>query len=138
MKKNKVYQLAFWPDDKRAMPGDFIACALFSALQEKDAEYLERVQLASINGLSVTYTGHRLTQVHADVWDAIMHLARQFPEGSRVEFRARQLHLQQCGHHHHRGNRAAGPAFLPIPCQRYPPQQAAVTRVNPRAASADL
>lgn len=95
---SKVYQLAFWPDDKRAMPGDFIACALFSALQEKDAEYLERVQLASINGLSVTYTGHRLTQVHADVWEAIMHLGRQRSEGSRVEFRARQL-LSLMGRH---------------------------------------
>jgi hypothetical protein len=96
--KNKVYQLAFWPDDKRAMPGDFIACALFSSLQEKDADYLERSQLASINGLSVTYTGHRLTQVHADVWEAIMHLGRQFPEGSSVQFRARQL-LSLMGRH---------------------------------------
>jgi hypothetical protein len=89
--KSKVYQLGFWPDDKRAMPGEFIACALFSSMQEKDAEYLEGAQLASINGLSVTYTGHRLTQVHADVWEAIMHLSRQVPEGSIVRFRARQL-----------------------------------------------
>jgi hypothetical protein len=93
-----VYQLGFWPDDKRAMPGEFIACALFSSIQEKDAEYIERSQLASINGLSVTYTGHRLTQVHADVWEAIMHLGRQFPEGSRVMFRARQL-LSLMGRH---------------------------------------
>ncbi|MGA2451772.1 MAG: hypothetical protein ABTD50_24225, partial [Polyangiaceae bacterium] len=87
----KVYQLAFWPDDKRAMPGDFIACALFSCLQGKDAEYVERQTLASVNGLSVSFTGRRLTQVHADVWEAIMHLSRQLPEGSLVKFRARQL-----------------------------------------------
>jgi hypothetical protein len=49
---SKVYQLAFWPDDKRAMPGDFIACALFSCRQGKDSEYVERQTLASINGLS--------------------------------------------------------------------------------------
>lgn len=66
---NTVYQLAFWPDDKRAMPGEFIACALFSALQGKDAEYVERQRLASVNGLTVIFTGKRLTQVHADVWD---------------------------------------------------------------------
>jgi hypothetical protein len=89
--RNKVYQLAFWPDDKRAMPGDFIACALFSCLQGKDSEYVERQTLASINGLSVSFTGRRLTQVHADVWEAIMHLSRQLPEGSLVKFRARQL-----------------------------------------------
>jgi hypothetical protein len=89
--KTKIYQLAFWPDDKRAMPGDFIACALFSCLQGKDSEYVERQTLASINGLSVSFTGRRLTQVHADVWEAIMHLSRQLPEGSLVKFRARQL-----------------------------------------------
>ena len=88
---SKVYQLAFWPDDKRAMPGDFIACALFSCLQGKDSDYVERQTLASINGLSVTFTGRRLTQVHADVWEAIMHLSRQLPEGSYVRFSARQL-----------------------------------------------
>jgi hypothetical protein len=88
---SKVYQLAFWPDDKRAMPGDFIACALFSCLQGKDSDYVERQTLASINGLSVTFTGRRLTQVHADVWEAIMHLSRQRPEGSHVRFSARQL-----------------------------------------------
>jgi len=88
---SKVYQLAFWPDDKRAMPGDFIACALFSGIQGKDSEYVERQTLASINGLSVTFTGRRLTQVHADVWEAIMHLSRQLPEGSHVTFSARQL-----------------------------------------------
>jgi hypothetical protein len=88
---SKVYQLAFWPDDKRAMPGDFIACALFSCLQGKDSDYVERQTLASINGLSVSFTGRRLTQVHADVWEAIMHLSRQLPEGSHVRFSARQL-----------------------------------------------
>jgi hypothetical protein len=86
-----IYQLAFWPDGKRAMPGDFIACALFSCLQGKDSEYVERQTLASVNGLSVSFTGRRLTQVHADVWEAIMHLARQQPEGSLVKFRARKL-----------------------------------------------
>jgi hypothetical protein len=39
---SKVYQLAFWPDDKRAMPGDFIACALFSCLQGKDSKSVRR------------------------------------------------------------------------------------------------
>jgi hypothetical protein len=73
------------------MPGDFIACALFSCLQGKDSEYVERQTLASINGLSVSFTGRRLTQVHADVWEAIMHLSRQLSEGTMVRFRARQL-----------------------------------------------
>jgi hypothetical protein len=96
--KAKVLHLGLWPDDKRAMPGDFIACALFSAQQEKDTTHLTRVQLASANGLAVTYTGVRLTQVHADVWEAIMHRARQLPEGSLVYFTERHL-LRSMGRH---------------------------------------
>jgi hypothetical protein len=94
----EIFHLGLWSDDKRAMPGDFIACALFSAQQEKDTTHLTRVQLASANGLAVTYTGVRLTQVHADVWEAIMHRARQLPEGSLVYFTERQL-LRGMGRH---------------------------------------
>jgi len=87
----KVYQLAFWADDKRAMPHDFIACALFAAIQDKDARYLAGEEIASANGLRITFRGQRLTQVHADVWQGIMHLARGQTQGNRVRFRARQL-----------------------------------------------
>jgi hypothetical protein len=85
----KVYQLAFWPDDERAMPGDFIACALFSAA--KRTQYVDGETLASVNGLSVIFTGKRLTQVHADVWMGIMHLARERYSGDTVVFRERTL-----------------------------------------------
>ncbi len=87
----KVYQLAFWPDEKRAMPADFIACALFSGIQEKDATYVDDLEIANANDLRIVFKGRRLTQVHADVWQGIMHLARQLPEGAKVKFRARQF-----------------------------------------------
>ena len=93
-----VYQLAFWPDDKRAMPTDFLACALFAAIQEKDASYFDGVQIANANGFQITFRGKRLTQVHADVWQGIMHLARQMPEGKIVRFSTRQL-LRLIGRH---------------------------------------
>jgi hypothetical protein len=93
-----VYQIAFWQDDKRAIPTDFVACALFAGIQGKDAAYVEQEPIASANGLTITFTGRRLTQVHADVWEGIMHLARQFPQGSVVRFRARQL-LRLIGRH---------------------------------------
>src|SRR4051812_17721401 len=32
-------QLTFWADDKRALPTQFVASALFSVVQPKDAEY---------------------------------------------------------------------------------------------------
>ncbi len=94
----KVYQLPFWPDDRRAMPSDFLTSALFAAIHEKDAAYLPGVEIANINGYRVTFKGRRLTQVHADVWQGIMHLAREFPEGTQVRFRARQF-LRLIGRH---------------------------------------
>jgi hypothetical protein len=94
----KVYQLPLWADDKRAMPTDFLTSALFAAIHPKDATYLEDVELANINGFRVTFRGQRLTQVDVDVWQGIMHLARQFPEGSKVRFSARQF-LRLIGRH---------------------------------------
>ena len=82
-------QLTFWADDKRAMPTQFIASALFSVVQPKDAGYLDGVVLASGQGLTINYKGKRLTQVHADVWQGIMHLARRAPEETLIRFRAR-------------------------------------------------
>lgn len=95
---NKVYQLPLWPDDKRAMPTDFLTSALFAAIHDKDAAYCEGIELVNLNGFRVTFRGKRLTQVHADVWQGIMHLARQFPQGAKVRFRARQF-LRLIGRH---------------------------------------
>jgi hypothetical protein len=58
----KVYQLAFWPDHQRAMPTDFLACALFAAVHPKGARSVRGADLACINGYRVTFTGKMLTQ----------------------------------------------------------------------------
>lgn len=50
----KVYQMSFWADDKRAMPLDFIACALFAAVQTKHAPYMRGEQIASHDGYTIT------------------------------------------------------------------------------------
>lgn len=94
----RVYQLSLWPDNARAIPESFVACALFAAIQGKHSTAQKRARLASINGITVIYTGQRLTQVHADVWQGIMHLARQQGEGAIVRFSASQL-LRLIGRH---------------------------------------
>jgi hypothetical protein len=99
----QVYQLAFWPDGERALPGDFIACALFTASRE--GQFVTRQALASINGLTVIFTGKRLSQVHADVWMGIMHLARERMQGDVLRFRGREL-LTLIGRHTHKTQRA--------------------------------
>jgi len=40
--------------------------------------------LASGQELTINYEGKRLTQVHADVWQGIMHLSRRAPEESLI------------------------------------------------------
>lgn len=100
--REPVLQLAFWPDDERAMPGDFIACALFTA--SKMTNYVTRCKLASVRGLTVVFTGKRLTQVHADVWMGIMHLARAKSSGDFVRFRDREL-LELIGRYTHQHQR---------------------------------
>jgi hypothetical protein len=85
----KGAQLTFWADDKRAMPTQFVASALFSVVQPKDAGYLDGVVLASGQALTINYKGKRLTQIHADVWQGIMHLARRAPEETPIRFQAR-------------------------------------------------
>ena len=96
--RKKVYQLAFWDDDKRAMPTDFVACALFAALHGKNTQYLRGEYIACINGYTVAYTGKRLTQVHADVVMGALHLMRGRPQGDTVEFRVRPF-LRLIGRH---------------------------------------
>jgi hypothetical protein len=84
-----IYQLALWPDDKRAMPTDFLACALFAGVHVKNARTLRGEELACINGYSVKFTGKMLTQVHADIVMGALQLMRGLPEGSPVLVRPR-------------------------------------------------
>jgi hypothetical protein len=90
----KVYQMALWKEDhKRAMPIDFIRSALFAAIQAKDATYMRGEQIANANGLTIVFTGRRLTQVHADIWEGIMYLAGKANKSEKdyVAFTAGQL-----------------------------------------------
>ncbi len=87
----KVYQLAFWPEDKRAMPTDFLACAMFAGVHIKNAPYLRGEEIASINGYTVSFTGKRLTQVHADIVMGALQLMRGLHQGNLVRFRTRNF-----------------------------------------------
>jgi hypothetical protein len=95
---SKVYQLAFWPDHQRAMPTDFLACALFAAVHPKDARNLRGAELACINGYRVTFTGKMLTQVHADIVMGALQMMRGMAEGQPVVVRPRSF-LRSIGRH---------------------------------------
>ena len=87
----KVYQFPLWGDPQRGVPNDLVRCALFAAAKGIDGQYNERVPVFSQADLSITYSGPSLTQDHLDVFEAIMHLAREMPEGNAVRFTAHGL-----------------------------------------------
>ena len=89
--RTKILQFPLWPEPERGVPNEFSRSALFAAVQATDKRYLDNEQIASQDGFTITYTGRRLNQIHLDVFEGIMHLARGLPEGNRIEFTAHQL-----------------------------------------------
>ena len=87
----KVYQFPLWGNPQRGVPNEFARSALFAAIHGKSREYLLDKPIFSQNGFSITYTGISLTQAHLDVFEGIMHLAREVPEGSIIRFTAHGL-----------------------------------------------
>ncbi len=87
----KVYQFPLWGDPQRGVPNEFARSALFAARKGTGKEFLDRVPIFSQQGFAVTYSGPRLTQDHLDVFEGIMHLAREMPEGNAVRFTAHGL-----------------------------------------------
>lgn len=89
--KNAVVQLPLWPEPKRGAPNSFIRSALFAAIQGKDRQFLKETVLASQDGIVVKYTGEQLNQNDLDVWETIVHLARDQPLGTTASFTAHGL-----------------------------------------------
>lgn len=87
----KVYQFPLWAEPQRAIPNSFARSALFSARKGVGKEFLEKVVIYSQADIKITYTGAQLTQDHLDVFEGIMHLARDMPENNFVQFTARGL-----------------------------------------------
>ena len=89
--KTAVIQLPLWPEPKRGAPNSFIRSALFAAIQGKDRQYMKEVVLASQDGITIKYTGEQLNQADLDVWETIVHLAREQPLGTFCSFTAHGL-----------------------------------------------
>lgn len=83
----KVIQLPLWPEPVRAVPNDVLRSALFAAIQGKTRRYLKKEVLASVEGVTVSFTGGQLDQSDLDVWEQAVHLARTDPLGNKCYFR---------------------------------------------------
>jgi hypothetical protein len=82
----QIIQLPLWPEPARGMPNDVLRSALFAAIH-KGREYIEDRLIAAVNGTSIRYTGRQLEQSDLDVWEQVLHLARQHPLGTVCYFK---------------------------------------------------
>lgn len=84
----QIIQLPLWPEPKRGTPNTFLRSALFAAIHGKSRRWMKEEVLASLNGITVKYTGEQLTQSDLDVWETLIHLARRHPLGTECSFTA--------------------------------------------------
>lgn len=89
--QNAIVQLPLWPEPKRGAPNSFIRSALFAAIHSKDRQFFKETVLASQDGIEIRYTGEQLNQADLDVWETIVHLAREQPLGTVASFTAHGL-----------------------------------------------
>ncbi|MGC4089454.1 MAG: plasmid replication initiator TrfA [Polyangiaceae bacterium] len=83
-----VVQLPLWPEPKRGAPNTVLRSALFAAIHGQSRRWMKEEVLASLNGITVKYTGQQLTQSDLDVWETLIHLAREHPLGTECAFTA--------------------------------------------------
>jgi hypothetical protein len=84
----KKVQLPIWPEPVRGVPNSVLRSALFGAIRRGKRAFQQRVPLASVDGVTILFTGPRLDQADLDVWEQCLHLARSGGLGCRVQFAA--------------------------------------------------
>lgn len=102
---SNVVQLPLWPVPVRAVPNGFLRSALFGAIAKGRRRYLEREQLAAVDGIEVRYTGQRLDQGDLDVYESVLHALRLQPLGRQCRVTTYAL-LKLMGKVDTGGNRA--------------------------------
>lgn len=73
----EVVQLPLWPEVVRGVPNAALRSALFGAIKKGARPYWERQKIHAQAGIGIIYTGARLDQGDLDVWECVLHLARQ-------------------------------------------------------------
>lgn len=89
-------QLPLWPEPTRGTPNTWLRGALFAAIQGKERRALKRELLATVDGISIRYTGWQLDQSDLDVWDVIVHMSRCRPLDTPIDFSAHAI-LRELG-----------------------------------------
>lgn len=80
-----------WSDSVRRVPNVALRSALFGAIGKGRRPYLERVDINALGGISIVYTGSLLDQMDLDVWETVLHLARNQELGAECRVTAYRL-----------------------------------------------
>ncbi len=82
-----VDQLPLWAETLRCLPNELLRSALFSAKNRNQPRaYLKKQDIAVLFDGRITYQGEELRQDDEIVWLQLIHLAKERPLGSLVEF----------------------------------------------------
>jgi len=84
-------RLPVWPEAVRAVPNGVLRSALFGAIRKGRRRYLEREQIAAVDGIEISYTGMRLDQNDLDVWESVLHSVRHQALGRKCHVTAYSL-----------------------------------------------
>lgn len=82
--------LPFWPEASRCVPSIFLRSAIF-CISDMRITYAERTKLACVDGYEVHFLGCSLSQTDLDVWEMLLHLARQKPIDEPIRFSAHEF-----------------------------------------------
>jgi hypothetical protein len=78
MRKYTPVQLAFWPDERRAIANELARCALFRCgSTRKPRQQFDNHSLFVLGSGKVTYTGEELRSLDEDLFMALAHAARR-------------------------------------------------------------
>lgn len=89
--EDEVVTLPNWPESVRRVPNIALRSALFGAIGKGGRPYVEQVEINSLGGISIYYTGVLLDQGDLDVWETVLHLARMQELGSECRVTAYRL-----------------------------------------------
>jgi hypothetical protein len=87
-KREVQLQLPMWGERVRGVPNSVLRSALFTATKRGKRQYFERQKIATVDSISVVYTGPRLDQADLDVWEQCLHIARTHGLGNTIQFTA--------------------------------------------------
>lgn len=82
--------LPLWPDSMRGIPNAVLRGALFTVNQRRET-LSNLTLLTAVEGVEIRFRGERLNQTDLDVYEMLLHLAREQPLGNRVEFSTNSL-----------------------------------------------